>query len=96
MIIRSPPRNAAAFELKVPLPVSLHLRLHILKVREGKLIGAVVTEALEAYFTRQAGAEAGDRAATPLPGRKEDAHRHPSTQGWPGPIPTSTSAASSE
>ena len=37
-------------ELKVKLPRSLHMRLHALKILEGKPLHQTVAEALEAYF----------------------------------------------
>ena len=38
-------------EVKVRIPVRLHLKLHTIKVLTGKPISDCVTEALEAYFT---------------------------------------------
>ncbi|MHB8586743.1 MAG: hypothetical protein ACYDDF_13030 [Thermoplasmatota archaeon] len=37
-------------EVKVRIPVYLHVRLHSLKILTGREIGDVVTEALTTYF----------------------------------------------
>lgn len=39
-------------ELKVRLPVSVHMRLHGLKILGDKSISATVEEALDAYFEK--------------------------------------------
>ncbi|HET6405942.1 MAG TPA: hypothetical protein VFH78_14965 [Candidatus Thermoplasmatota archaeon] len=50
MMIRKRPRQGGMKELKVNIPVKHHLRLHSLKVLEGRCIHAVVQEALDSYF----------------------------------------------
>lgn len=42
-------------EIKVKLPVSLHIKLHGLKITKHKPISEVVLEALEDYFHRLEG-----------------------------------------
>ena len=44
-------------ELKVRLPLPLHVKLHTVKVMEGQSIQTTVREALDAYFRAR---EAGD------------------------------------
>ncbi|MBI2076991.1 MAG: hypothetical protein HYT80_01285 [Euryarchaeota archaeon] len=41
-----------AREIKVKLPVSLHIKLHGLKITKHRSISQVVLEALEEYFRR--------------------------------------------
>lgn len=64
-------RGTRTKELKVQLPVALHIKLHTLKALEGKPIYEAITEALELYFSTHAGAlppaEAEPRGATDTP-----------------------------
>lgn len=39
-------------EIKVRLPIALHIKLHSLKITKGRAISVVVSEALEQYFDR--------------------------------------------
>ncbi len=50
-------------ELKVRLPVSVHMRLHGLKILGEKSISATVAEALDAYFEKHNLYSERDRAA---------------------------------
>ncbi|HVM45886.1 MAG TPA: hypothetical protein VM582_08125 [Candidatus Thermoplasmatota archaeon] len=51
MMIRTPAKDMTERrEIKVSLPVALHLRLHALKIHHGILIADVLTAALEEYF----------------------------------------------
>lgn len=46
-------KGPAEKDLKVRLSVSLHMRLHALKILQGKPMQETVAEALEAYFASQ-------------------------------------------
>ena len=46
------PNLNEAREIKVKLPVSLHIKLHGLKITKHRSISQVVLEALEEYFRR--------------------------------------------
>lgn len=46
------PNLNEAREIKVKLPVSLHIKLHGLKITKHRSISQVVLEALEDYFAR--------------------------------------------
>lgn len=46
------PDLSEAREIKVKLPVSLHIKLHGLKITKHRAISDVVLEALEDYFAR--------------------------------------------
>ncbi|HLE97745.1 MAG TPA: hypothetical protein VI997_10280 [Candidatus Thermoplasmatota archaeon] len=50
MLIREAPTRTADKELKVKLPMRLHVKLHTLKMLKGVQICAVVEEALDRYF----------------------------------------------
>lgn len=53
-------------ELKVKLPVSVHMRLHGMKILGDKSISATVSEALDAYFERHSLPVEPNRAADHL------------------------------
>ena len=64
MIIRTPTKDMnERREMKVNLPVDLHLRLHAIKIRRGVRIADTVVAALEEYFDEQT-----VRARAPEPG----------------------------
>lgn len=46
------PDLTEAREIKVKLPVSLHIKLHGIKITRHRSISAVVLEALEEYFKK--------------------------------------------
>lgn len=46
------PDMAEAREIKVKLPVSLHIKLHGIKITRHRSISQVVLEALEEYFRK--------------------------------------------
>lgn len=51
MLIKDPrPDLDRVKEVKVKIPISMHIKLHSIKVLTGKQISDAVTEALEVYF----------------------------------------------
>lgn len=50
MLIREAPTRTADKELKVKLPMRLHVKLHTVKMLKGVQICALVEEALDRYF----------------------------------------------
>lgn len=50
MLVREAPTRTADKELKVKLPMRLHVKLHTLKMLKGVQICEVVEEALDRYF----------------------------------------------
>lgn len=57
--------DAGPADVKVPLPVDLHIRLHVLKIREGRRIADVVCQALDEYFVRLQAQGPGARRPPP-------------------------------
>lgn len=52
-------------QLKVKIPVRMHVRLHTLKILTGETISDTVAEALEAYFRRRGGGPDPPNASEP-------------------------------
>lgn len=50
MLIKEAPNRTADKELKVKLPMRLHVKLHTMKMLKGVQICEVVQEALDRYF----------------------------------------------
>jgi len=53
IIHEAKPKQRATREMKVNLPVELHIRLHEAKILDGKRICDVVTRALDVYLQAQ-------------------------------------------
>lgn len=78
MNLDTPPRNLDGVrEMKVKIPLRLHISLHGLKLLSGRQLSDIVTEALTAYMSEQAaqreenGPAARDGAPRPLPDARE-------------------------
>ncbi|MCA1813440.1 MAG: hypothetical protein LC624_05760 [Halobacteriales archaeon] len=63
MNLDPPPRNLDGVrEMKVKIPLRLHISLHSMKLLSGRQLSDIVTEALVAYMAHQAEArQHGDR-----------------------------------
>lgn len=54
MLIQAPAKDPTQRrEMKVNLPLDLHLRLHAMKVRNGSRIADTIAAALEEYFAKE-------------------------------------------
>ena len=60
MINEAKPNKRTMCEMKVNLPVDLHIRLHELKILEGQRISDVVAQALATYFRKERAEAAGE------------------------------------
>jgi len=61
MFIHDPPKSQTRKELKVNVPVRLHLRLQAIHAAEGREAPKVVAEALNLYFAKLAAEGSGPR-----------------------------------
>lgn len=68
MNLDPPPRNLEGVrEMKVKIPLRLHVSLHSLKLLSGRQISDIVTEALQTYMAQQAARTPEGAAAMELP-----------------------------